>query len=127
MFRINDSGIVGFDYNAPLEVQDTVVENASMKSFDEIKTTFEKMIAITKAPDNSGYKENVNTRSIKVDRVVLGYARVSEANSYDTGLLVPVWDFYGTVTDNAWGITNYESVMTINAIDGSLIDRTLGY
>lgn len=51
------------------------------------------MIAITKAPDNSGYEENVNTRSIKVDRVVLGYARVSEANSYDTGLLVPVWDF----------------------------------
>lgn len=127
VFRINDSGIVGFDYNAPLEVQDTVVENASMKSFDEIKTTFEKMIAITKAPDNSGYEEIVNTRSIKVDRVVLGYARVSEANSYDTGLLVPVWDFYGTVTDNAWGITNYESVMTINAIDGSLIDRTLGY
>ena len=123
VFRINDSGIVGFDYNAPLEIQDTVVENASMKSFDEIKTTFEKMIAIT----NSGYEGIVNTKSIKVDRVVLGYARVSEANSYDTGLLVPVWDFYGTVTDNARGITNYESVMTINAIDGSLIDRTLGY
>ena len=127
VFRINDSGIVGFDYNAPLEIQDTVVENASMKSFDEIKTTFEKMIAITKAPDNSENEGIANTRSIKVDRVALRYARVSEANSYDTGLLVPVWDFYGTVTDNARGITNYESVMTINAIDGSLIDRTLGY
>ena len=52
--------------------------------------------------------------------------RISEADSYDTGLLVPVWDFQGKVTDE-YGSEFAGSVMTINAIDGSIIDRSLGY
>ena len=33
-FRINDDGIVGFDYISPIEVTKTVVENSAVKSFD---------------------------------------------------------------------------------------------
>ncbi len=130
--RINDDGIVGFDYNAPLEVTETVVEGASMKSFDEIKSTFETMAAIQNADPNLDVKQNTGERitpvTIEVDRVVLGYARISEADSFDTGLLVPVWDFKGTVTwMDASNDSNYCSILTINAIDGSIIDRRLGY
>ena len=120
-FRINDSGIVGFDYNAPLEVTETVVERSNMKSFDEIQSTFEKMILVTNA--QQGEEDQV---TIEIDRVVLGYARISEADAFDTGLLVPVWDFKGKVTQ-AYGDYTYGSVMTINAIDGSVIDRGVGY
>ncbi len=118
-FRVNDDGIIGFDYNAPLELVETVVENSNLKTFEEVKDTFEKMVLVTNASDDG-------KTIINIDRVMLNYARVSEANSYDTGLLVPVWDFMGTVT-NELGEENYECVMTINAIDGSIIDRTLGY
>ncbi len=59
--------------------------------------------------------------------MVLGYSRISEADSFDTGLLVPVWDFMGTVTNEAYGEEEYRSVLTINAVDGSIIDRALGY
>lgn len=121
--RVNDSGIVGFDYNAPLEVTETVVENSNMKSFDEVRGTFEQMVMIANAKTDSEVDGNV---AIEIDRVVLGYARISEADSYDTGLMVPVWDFQGKVTDE-YGMEYKGGIMTINAIDGSVIDRSLGY
>ena len=121
--RVNDSGIVGFDYNAPLEVTETVVDQSNMKPFNEIKDTFEKMVTIANAKSDSESDLGV---TVQIDRVVLGYARISEADSYDTGLLVPVWDFEGKVT-NEYGQENAGSIMTINAIDGSIIDRSLGY
>lgn len=119
--RVNDEGIIGFDYNAPVEITETVVEKSGMKSFDEVKGIFEKMVLIT----NARAEEKV---TISVDRVVLGYARISEADSFDTGLLVPVWDFMGTITNETYaGQEEYRSVLTINAVDGSIIDRSLGY
>lgn len=121
--RVNDSGIVGFDYNAPLEVTETIVENSNMKSFDEVRGTFEQMVMIANAKTDSEVDGNV---AIEIDRVVLGYARISEADSYDTGLMVPVWDFQGKVTDE-YGMEYKGGIMTINAIDGSVIDRSLGY
>ncbi|MEE1242526.1 DUF6034 family protein [Frisingicoccus sp.] len=123
-FRITDEGIVGFDYNAPLEIIETVVEDAGMKSFDEVKETFEKMAMVANAEESVA--EGSTGTMICVEKVILGYTRISEADSYDTGLLVPVWDFMGTVT-NSYGVSNYGSVLTINAIDGSVINRSVGY
>lgn len=121
---INDDGIVGFYYSVPMEVVETVVDRSSMKKFDEIKSIFEQMIVVSNAKQDD--EERV---TIEVNRVVLRYTRISEKDSYDTGLLVPVWDFMGKVTQN-YGekAENKETcVMTINAIDGSVIDRRLGY
>lgn len=123
-FRINDDGIVAFNYNAPLAIKETVVDQAAVKSFDSVKDTFEKMVLIKYATTD----EQMDDKKIDIDRVVLGYARVSEADSYDTGLLVPVWDFKGTIKRNYVGrAEEYGSVLTINAIDGSVMDRELGY
>lgn len=118
---VNDSGIVGFDYLTPMETVETVVDQAAMKSFDEIKDIFEQMIVVTNAVQEG-------TISIDVDRVELRYTRISEADSFDTGLLVPVWDFEGTLTLNSSGEAFRKGVLlSVNAIDGSVIDRELGY
>lgn len=123
-FRINDDGIVAFNYNAPLAITETVVDRAAVKSFDSVKDTFEKMVLIKYATTD----EQMDDKTIDIDRVVLGYARVSEADSYDTGLLVPVWDFKGTIKRNYVNRDEeYGSILTINAIDGSVMDRSLGY
>ena len=56
--------------------------------------------------------------------------RIKAKNSKDAGLLVPVWDFYGTEIYQRDGIDvplEETIVLTINAIDGSLISRELGY
>jgi hypothetical protein len=125
-FRINDDGIVGFTYNAPLEVTETVVDKSAIKTFDEIKDTFEEMVLITNASDDED-----ESLDIDINRVVLGYARISEADSFDTGLMVPVWDFIGiSNVKNSEGYTyssSYGGQMTINAVDGTVIDRSLGY
>lgn len=131
--RVNDNGIVGFDYCGPLEIMDTVVDKSNMKDFQEIKGTFEKMSIVANANDEL---EEVTT-NINIDRVVLGYVMISEENNFDTGLMVPAWDFIGEIEleykDENGQVTSlkngsdYGSVMTINAIDGTVIDRSLGY
>ena len=81
------------------------------------------MMVVTKAGKDT-------TAVYDIDRVRLSYSRISEANSYDTGLSVPVWDFYG-YSQVAWeGIIINEgntTALAINANDGSIIDPDLGY
>ncbi len=127
---VNDNGIVGFDISSPMEIVETVVDGSSIKSFEDIKPIFEQMVVVSYAPAGEG------TVNISVDSVILRYTRISEEDSFDTGLLVPVWEFTGTLTDeygnsmnppgNPSGLDN-TSILTINAIDGSVIDRAVGY
>lgn len=117
---VNDSGIAGFYYLAPIETVETVVEKSQMKSFEEIKDIFRQMIIVTNARQEADC-------DIHIDRVVLRYTRISEENSFDTGLLVPVWDFEGSITSNTAKISESGSLLTVNAIDGSVIDKELGY
>ena len=125
--RINDSGIVRMQWNAPLEVTETVVENAAMKPFSEITASFEKMLPM--AATNS--VTDLDT-DITINRVTLSYSRISEKDDFDTGMIVPVWAFYGTrkVTgegyfDQHLGFSGVQ--LALNAIDCSVIDAELGY
>ncbi len=121
---VSDDGIVGLDYNYPMEIVETVVDKTQMKSFDEIQGIFEEMVAVKHATD-------YGLNNIQIDRVELRYYRISEEDNFETGLLVPVWDFIGTkkhedeYNSEIWIDNN--SIIKINAIDGSVIDENLGY
>lgn len=117
---VNDSGIAGFYYLAPMEPVETVVEKSQMKSFEEIQDIFKQMIVVANASEGEAL-------TIDVDRVALRYTRISEENSFDTGLLVPVWDFEGSIASQLGRNSKTGSLLTINAIDGSVIDKQLGY
>ena len=136
---VNDDGIIGFELSAPLSIDETVVDKSSLKSFDEIKDTFEEMVVISNAvEDMEGVKREIDIKS-----VTLNYTRISEPDSFDTGLLVPVWNFIGDINDvstytyddgtdsRTEAYTNtYMSdgiVLQINAIDGTVIDPEVGY
>ena len=125
-FMINDEGIVGFCWNAPLDIVETVVDHAALKSFEEITATFEQMMPITAAESpESGYDMETE---INIDRITLTYSRISEKDSFDTGLVIPVWAFHGTRKAERYSDENeYFVQMAINAIDGSVIDASLGY
>lgn len=121
--RINDRGIIGFQYNAPLEITETVVEGTSLKPFEEVKGIFEQMVPMVLADSDYEFKA-------QVDRVRLSYSRISEKDSFDTGLVVPVWSFEGKASAYSEEYLMYESsgtLLAINAIDGSVIDANLGY
>ena len=122
---VNDSGIVDFYYLSPLAINDTVVEKSRIKAFDEIRDTFEKMVVVENAIKGSGDEQDARV-SVKVTDVKLVYSRISEKDSFDTGLIVPVWNFEGTIVDE-FGDQKTGTVLSVNAIDGSVINRELGY
>jgi predicted small secreted protein len=127
-FIIDDTGIIQFIWQSPYETVETVTQSSMVKSFDEIEGIFSKMILITNA-----YQGDDEVRlSIAVTKAQFGLMRVAVKNDNDSFLLIPVWDFFGTTTVEASGGTGgdqniYLSRLTINAIDGSVIDRSLGY
>lgn len=122
---VNDSGIVDFYCLSPLTIDKTVVEKSQIKSFEEIRDTFEKMVVVENAIRESGNEQDAKV-SIKVTDVKLVYSRISEKDSFDTGLVVPVWNFEGTMVDE-FGDQRTGTVLSINAIDGSVINQELGY
>lgn len=121
VIAVNDNGIVDFRYLTPLSVDETVVEKTGIKSFQDIKDTFEQMVVIENAVEGED-----GTVSIEVTDVKLVYTRISEKDSFDTGLVVPVWDFEGRITDE-YGRDETGNILSINAIDGTVINRSLGY
>ena len=126
--RVDDNGIIGFYYGSPLNMLETTVSDAAMKPFSEIKETFEKMAPMMTAEENGTFR--VETA---VDRVELSYIRIAEKDSFDTGYAVPVWGFYGSrslINDHGErmeGVFGSNLLMSINAIDGSVIVPGAGY
>lgn len=121
-------------------------DDCSLKSFDEIKTVFEDGITtlynsgMEKLLDmdgkeveytDMGDKEDVKYTDIKVNKIILRYTRLSERSDFHTGLMVPVWDFIGDIdygdTSGLSGQEKDKVVFTINAVDGSIVDRAAGY
>lgn len=134
-FAIDDSGIVGFEWRSPYQVTDTVTENSNVLSFAEAMNVFDTMSLAVNAWD--GYAEgNPNLKGIEIDvsEIRFGLTRITEQDKRNSGLLVPAWDFMGNVTyiSETDGKTQKMvdgpvPILTINAIDGSIINRSLGY
>jgi hypothetical protein len=133
--KVADIGVVGFDYKSPLEMKEKLSENTELLPFDKIKERFVQQIELS-GSYNKG--EKIVSRTITIDKVVLGYAKIPVKDSPTESMLVPVWDFYGTsmdkydssLSDPNWNENNERfvddfcySFLTINAIDGSVVER----
>ena len=125
MFIIDDTGIVEFLWESPYEVTEQVVENTKLIPFEDIEAIFSTIILVTHAQYGQ-YGAGVKL-TFNIDQVRLGMMRIQDKNSPETGLIVPVWDFFGTMTLGGQDLLTERSHLTINAIDGSIIDRTQGY
>jgi hypothetical protein len=129
---VDDAGILSAEWMAPLNMAELLTENANLLSFSKIEAIFEKMIVVMNAP----YANNDEYTRIDfaVDTVKLCLWRIVDTNSFTNGFLIPVWNFYCTETyyySDGEVLVNpddpYHPTITINAIDGSIIDRELGY
>ena len=122
---VDDEGIRDIYWGGPLNITEIVAENTAMLPFDEIKSIFEKMMRIKYEPEARNSEVEIEYH---ITRIRLSLQRISEADSFTTGLLVPVWNFYGYVSFP--GEENQENkfpLLTINGIDGSVIDLHKGY
>ncbi len=148
---VDKDGIAQIEWWEPLTVQDMVADSTNLMPFDQIKEIAEKMYRViyfqytdSVNPDLKRVEVNVDVSSVRLELI-----RVREQNNVGgkTGLLIPVWAFYGTIRQyKAWADGNAYSYYThyglgsgsdfykgdvitlcINAIDGSIIDPMLGY
>ena len=138
-FWINDEGILRFSWTNPISYKETLSENIKLLSFEEIQAVFKQQIKNVYLWND---ESDVTNRIIVIDNITLGLMRVLQLNS-DEYFLIPVWDFFGEeiyqysedantqyILDNNNQIVEKReliSYLTINAIDGSVIDRSRGY
>jgi hypothetical protein len=126
---VDDKGSANLYWTGPLSVTNVMTENTTIRPWSDIESVFKKMIII----DNTGYAEHSPSVRIDVTHVSLSLQRIMERDSFTSGLLVPVWNFYGTrtLTDEQGNpvVTDetYFPLLSINAIDGSTIDPLQGY
>ena len=131
-FRVDGSGIISMNWNSPLTIMNTVVEDCTLMPFEDIVSVFEKMMPISHEP--LAREDFMGSVNFDIDRVSLEFVRVTEQNSIGHGLLVPAWCFYGTRTAIYNDGTRYDHHsdgygchLIVNAVDGSVIDPQKGY
>lgn len=125
---IDDSGIIGFTWEYPVGNKEVAQQNLSLLGASKsIDIFMDQMKQLGAGIESSGVG-NETKRSINIDTIRLGTMQAVAKDKKLTCLVIPVWDFYGYVVDGEDKKMNAGySIMTINALDGSIIDRGVGY
>ncbi|MFZ7120477.1 MAG: DUF6034 family protein [Eubacteriaceae bacterium] len=128
--KVCENGVYSLDYQSPMEVNDTVNTNPELIDFNKIQEIFNENIF-----NNNYINNNLN---LYINRIELGMMRIDNPKIPDEYLVIPVWDFYGEFNsmNNEYDIEKVafydvdlpsfgKSFLTINAIDGSIINRSI--
>lgn len=115
VFTVNDNGIASMQYFNPMENVGLMAENVALLPFDKVyESGCNYLEAIA---DDIGITDA--SKPITIGRIELNLARVQDPMAESSYTMLPVWDFrIGTTGD---------TLVTVNAIDGSIIDRMRGY
>lgn len=131
-FTITDNGIENFYWFSPYAYGEYVTQSSALMTFDKIDEIFRKMMLVKYDMDNSN---DLTSATYRVDRVALEMSRVTNRKSSEKGLLVPVWNFYGSYYFTYEDGLNFGSddregfpspLLRINAIDGNIIEPRYG-
>ena len=129
---VNDKGVVGFLWEYPPEILKVLNENVALMPYIEIKKIAKNQLQRTQTADEFELNSN-GGKVVEINRIVFNMMRVAQKESSDSYYYLPVWDFLGKTVDNNMETqeddvpVSEKSFLTINAIDGSIIDRGLGY
>lgn len=120
-----DLGVGTLYYESPYKIGEVLEADVQLLTFDQIMEVAKTILPLTLSHlEREGKTVNAN-----IYRISFGYARLDRMDVPYQYKLVPVWDFFGVVDDNSrkeYAFDNY-SLLTINAIDGTVIDRNYGY
>lgn len=129
---VRDNGVCYLGYYNPYDTGGTVYENVNLLPFDDIWDIFQNvsLMSIQNLEISGELEEN----TMEVYEIRFGYMSVRQADgSY---WYTPVWDFYARRRLAGTGSYAHadetrpvegRSELTINAIDGTIINRSLGY
>ncbi len=118
-FIVADQGIMQFNWESPMKLGTKQADHVALKEYKDIEAIFKDHVLVKFADVRADSEEDFPS-VINVNEIRFGYMRVKNKNSQDEFTMVPTWDFisdlYGT-----------SSILTVNAIDGSILDRRYGY
>lgn len=126
---VTDHGeVTRVDWKSPVHVLGVENENVQLLPFDRIMEIFRQQIFMN-IYIGKDYLGNDSHTNMRVTGIYFSYMRIRKPNE-DSYWLLPVWDFRGydelvAVEIDGWWDTF--SLLTVNAIDGSIIDRNKGY
>jgi hypothetical protein len=126
---VNNNGIVSFQWDNPSTISDTVNQNVAILPWEDIK---ERAVQQFRIKNIGQYISGADQEklSVKIDNITLGMMHIAKKDNQNEFMYIPVWDFFGK---HIYGSDSYSlseraySILTVNAIDGSIIDRGLGY
>lgn len=137
-FNINDDGIRRAVWNAPTKVTEVKDNMLTLLDFSQIQNKFLEHISLQEAWFDP--ESGIISRNIEITKARLGIMKIKMMSGmYE---MVPVWDFFGYSTDKyaeqqpggyeldenmEYRNPELRSFITINAVDGTVIDRSKGY
>ena len=127
---VTDEGIRGMNYQFPHDVT-VLQDNCTLLPFDQVMDVVRKVMPLSLGWLESSYSDI----RVHITDVRLGYMRVMSKDNPDCYEYIPVWDFFGTQecrkTKNGNIVSEHSSSLishfTVNALDGTVIDRNYGY
>ena len=131
--EVTRDGVVYFRWSSPYTDPVVETQDTQLLGFDDVQDIFQKMIFIkngdlTEMNERNGMHSTIH---FDVDEVRLGLMRIRSNGNVTEGLIIPVWDFWGTETfyadDDTVGWEEHTVLLTVNAIDGTVVDREFGY
>lgn len=135
---LSNDKVVGFKWANPYTEPVLEKSSAELLPFEDIADIFGKMIVVTNDDIRDINRKNGFNiiHYMDVDSVELGLMRVRDRENAGSGEVIPVWDFWAKTKAVAadkkdahlvYDGEYYEIVLTINAMDGTILDRSLGY
>ena len=141
---VGGDGILSFTWFSPSTEPVVKESQTALMSFDEIASIANTMLPIvilgpkeTSLVDLDRINGFETHMDVEITKVSLTLMRIRDKGSLQ-GTIVPVWDFWGTwnwyepgdgASDSMRKGANYttQPMLTLNAIDGSVVNRLLGY
>lgn len=125
----NNNGVEEVRYEVPMELLSPEAADCELLPFESVMNVAEAILPLKYTHLEGSYDEV----RLNIDRVAFGYMRVYDAGEMYRWHLVPVWDFFGTYDLMQGGrviVSHHEdlsSLLTVNAINGIVIDRVYGF
>lgn len=144
LLDVGKDGVLCFAWTAPSTQPVVQQPQSALLPFEEIASIANTMLPevivgpketpLTQLDQYNGFETRMD---VDITKVSLSLMRIRDKGSLQ-GTIVPVWDFWGTsdwydAEPNAYGYQekgmNYEyrPMLTLNAVDGTVVDRQLGY
>ncbi len=151
--EMDDTGILLFAWSSPMKIMKKQSEHAALMPFDEVTSRIVQQLKVHKMWDanNEGETEYIDSRRLQISKIKLSYLLIEKENDLNSYYLMPAWNvcgdmFYHYVEDyptgehdtyildenferNAWrerNDTRDYAILTLNALDGSVITRYPG-